>query len=154
MLELATALDLPEWKELPPVFRPDEIEAINRGFTCWQKSADDYAERCKGPGARSIFHKDEIEPLQRVIIIMALDQYAMECGMQKRPTDSMSSYLKSWLIYPSPYTLLKVGRQLEDMGRRDKAQATYQVVLLNSDERVAKRSAKEHLAELEGVTTC
>jgi hypothetical protein len=155
--EIVTLLELRDWKEFPPPYRADEVEAINREFTSWNRMADDHAEREKGPGAKMVFHPDAIEPTQRIIIASALSSNAMRCEIEGRHTDAVSSDLKSWLISLSPYCLLNVGRILAEMNLRDKAREVYQLLIdvsyrncpewLKESSFVAKR-AKEQLAEL------
>ena len=155
--EVVTLLELTDWKEFPPPYRADEVEAINREFTSWNRMTDAEAEREKGPGSKMVFHPDVIEPTQRVLIASALSSHAMRCEIERRHRDAISSDLKSWLISLSPYCLLNIGRILAEMNLHGKARETYELLIdasykncpdwLGHASFVAER-AKEQLAEL------
>jgi hypothetical protein len=155
--EVVALLELTDWTEFPPQYRADEVEAINREFTNWNRMADAKAEREKGPGAKMVFHPDVIEPTQRLIIASALSSHAMRCEMESRHREAISSDLKSWLISLSPYSLLNIGRILAEMNLRGKARETYQLLVdasyrncpeWSKESSFVAERAKEQLAEL------
>jgi hypothetical protein len=123
-------LNLPDWHEGLPEYTPEEIAAIDRRLSQFQKIANSEL------GGAAAFHPDVIPKLQRMLAGEALTKFAREKLLslsEDIPTDwkpIASSFLKAWVSSLDPLILLELGDLLAKTGYSNEAKDVLQVVLL------------------------
>jgi hypothetical protein len=126
--KLVTALGLPGWKDLLPVYTQKEVEAINRELSMFQNIAN------KELGGEARFHPDIVPVLQRTHAAEALMGVATSWRYSDElPTnwrEYAATYLKAWAGNLSPLALLGLGELLVAAGYPSEAKDAFGVVLL------------------------
>jgi hypothetical protein len=127
--KLTATLSLPDWKHLVPTYTEEEVEAINRSWSNFQKTAN------QAVGGDAKFHPDAAPIIQRTLAAEALAELAEHTWKysDELPTDwrhCVSTYLKAWAAHFSPLTLLDLGDLLVKAGYRTEAKGVFQVLLL------------------------
>jgi hypothetical protein len=95
--KLVTTLNLSGWKDLLPEYTPEEIEAIDRRLTEFQKLAD------KEYGGEAKFHKSIVPQLQRMFAGEGLAELATSSWNYSEDLpinwkDCVATYLKLGLV--------------------------------------------------------
>ncbi len=127
--ELVTSLNLPDWNEARAGYRPDEMDAINRELSSFQKMANEEL------GGEAKFHPDVGPELTRKLTAQALVDLAdHECAYADIAPANWknyaATYLKAWVAQLDPLTLMRLGELFAKAGLRNEAKDTLRVVLL------------------------
>lgn len=126
---LENSLSLLAWNDLAPTYSAEEMEAIDRKLSSFQKTANHVA------GGEARFHPEIIQDLRRTLAAEALAElagnpwkYSDEIPTNWR--DCVATYLKAWAAGLSPLVLLDLGELLERAGCQNEAREAFRVVLL------------------------
>jgi hypothetical protein len=129
LYKLIITFNLPDWKELLPTYTEEELEAINKSRSDFQKTADEVI------GGSSIFHPEVVPTIQRNLASDALSELADKKWKysDELPTNweaCVSTYLKAWAGNLNPLTLLNMGDLLVAAGHQIEAKNVFQLLLL------------------------
>jgi len=126
--KLIITFNLPDWKELLPTYTEEEIEAINKSLSDFQKTADEVI------GGSAIIHPEVVPTIQSKLASDALselaDKWKYSDELQTHWKDYVSTYLKAWAGNLSPLTLLNLGDLLVAAGHQIEAKNVFQLLLL------------------------
>ncbi len=135
--ELVVSLGLGDWKDLLPEYTTEEMEAMDRELTNFQRMADGTAAEEEGPGTQMFFHPEAAPEIRRMLMGQALENLAARdwrfLGEDRIPDNwrqCVSTYLKAWVSSLSAAVLLEVGDLLSRVGRKQEARKAFEVVLL------------------------
>jgi hypothetical protein len=126
---LTTKLSLPGWKDLLPTYTEQEMGAINKRWSGFQKMANEVVD------GDAKFHPGILPDLQRTLAAQALAEHAGDPWKfsDQLPTnwrECVSTYLKAWAAHCDPLYLLDIGALLVRSGYRTEAKDVFQIVLL------------------------
>ncbi|MFH1595162.1 MAG: hypothetical protein ABIG94_02155 [Pseudomonadota bacterium] len=129
MHKLITKFNLLDWKDLLPSYTDEEIEAINKRWSRFQRMANNVG------GGDVKFHPEILPDLKRMLVGEALAELAGDSWKfsDQLPTnwkECISTYLKAWASYLDPLSLLDLGELLTRAGYLIEAKEVFQVVLL------------------------
>lgn len=127
--KLCNSLNLPDWNEGLPNYTQEEVAAIDRELSGFQKRVEQAA------GGEVVFHPDVVPQYQRMLAGSALAELARDKLFQSEeiPTDwkpIASTLLKAWVSGLDPQYLLKLGDLLAKVGCKNEAKEVFQAVLL------------------------
>jgi hypothetical protein len=127
--KLNATLNLPDWRELLPTYTEEEMEAINRRWSDFQRTANEVG------GGDVKFHPEIVPDLQRMLTAEALADLAgapwkFSDELPTRWRQCVSTYLKAWAADFNPLALLDLGDLLVKAGYRTEAKEVFQVLLL------------------------
>jgi hypothetical protein len=99
--KLATSLDLSGWKEPQPTYTPDELEAIERRLSSFQRMANEEL------GGEAKFHPDVAPKIQRMLAGEALRELAdspwkYSDDIPSNWKECVATYLKAWVAQLDP----------------------------------------------------
>jgi hypothetical protein len=127
--KLVTTLNLPGWKDSLPSYNEEEMEAIDRKLSGFQRMANGV------DGGVAKFHPKIVPDIQRMLTAEALaelagDSWKFSDDLPTKWRQCVSTYLKAWASQLSPLVLLDLGNLLVKAGYRTEAKEAFQAVLL------------------------
>ncbi len=127
--KLTATLNLSDWKDLLPSYTEEEIEAINKRWSSFQRTANEVA------GGDAKFHPEIVSNIQRMVASEALAELAgvtwkFSDELPKNWRQCVSTYLKAWAAHFNPIALLDLGDLLVRAEHRTEAKEVFKVVLL------------------------
>jgi hypothetical protein len=132
--KLSHSLNLPDWNEGLPNYTQEEVAAIDRTFTQFQKLADNQS------GGEAYFHPDVIPEIRKKLAGDALFELARSGLMRCKPAffsneipanwkPIVSTFLKAWCSNLSPTVLIELANFLTNVGCKNEAKEVLQVLL-------------------------
>ena len=116
-------------KQSQPFYTAEEVEVIERGWSNFQKMANDEL------AGQATFHPDVVPILQRKLAADALvdwakSEWAFTDEIPANWKTNADTLLKAWAGHLNPMVLLDLGDLLTRVGHRTEAKETFQAVLL------------------------